>query len=61
MLTISTSHIDKQSQGIAHSNWTGYPGTGRAVSGPDLHVALRWLQGEYYRITRRHPKVKSYR
>jgi len=41
-LTIFAAHVDDESQGVPHTDWTPNPITRRTVSVPDLHVAFGW-------------------
>lgn len=52
MHTIFAAHIDDKRQGIAHTHWTSHTRSTNAIAILDLHIALRWAEGEDYRISR---------
>lgn len=54
-LTVFTAHVDNESQRIANADWPCHSSSSGPVTVSDFHVALRWLQGEDYGISRGDP------
>lgn len=54
-LTVFTAHVDNESQRIANAYWSRHSSSSGPVTISDFHVALWWLQGEDYGISRGDP------